>query len=397
MNIAIFTDTFEPQVNGVVSYVVDMAGYLVRHGHNVLVVAPKLGRLHPIRLSKYPFKVHLVSSVPAGVYPDLRISLPNLPQTMSVIRRFKADIIHVNHPFTLGLDGIAVAKIMHIPAVVTFHSFYLDSDMIKNMKFEGLIKIVSGLKHPLSKLNSSIHNFSDMVICPSKEGQRELIRYGLKKPSVVIPNGIRVSEIQRRKIDVAKLRRRFGLPQGAHTAVFVGRVAADKSINVLLRAWKKVIGAIPNAHLLIIGFGPMEQSLKKLAVRLGVRDNVRFLGKVERQDLLKSGLYRLGEIYVSASKIENQSIAMIEAMAHGLPIVGVAVRGTKELVTNKTGILVTPDNPAELAKAVVSLFSRSGQRTTLARNSQDAAKQFDSEMTGRQLVAVYKKLYADYR
>lgn len=396
MNIAIFTDTFEPQVNGVVSYVVDTATYLVRHGHKVLVVAPRYGRHHPIQLSKYPFKVLLVSSVSTGVYPDLRIPLPNLPKTLSAIRKFRADIVHVNDPFTIAIDGVAAAKILQKPIVVTFHAFLFDKDMLKNVKFEKLIKIVSALKNPLSRLNSSFHNLADVVICPSQEAQKELIRYGLTKPSVVIPNGINVAEIQRRHPDVSALRRRYGLPHDAQFAVYVGRVAVDKSINVLIRAWKHVVATLPSAHLVIIGFGPMERPLKRLAAQLGITDHVVFLGRIDRADIFKKGLYHVGDIYVSASKIENQSMAMIEAMAHGLPIIGVRRRGTGEIVNGETGILVPPDNPKEFARAVLSVLSHPKNLAKLAEANLAYAKHFDTKVTGKKLVALYQSVYKNH-
>src|SRR3990167_9101023 len=125
MRIAIFTDSFLPQINGVVSYVFDTATQLQRRGHQVIIFAPKPRRGVKLNLEQYPFSIKLLPSLPSFIYPDIRFTIPSLPKVLLILKRFKPDVIHIQDPSTVGTEGLTAGKILKIPVAITFHTFFL--------------------------------------------------------------------------------------------------------------------------------------------------------------------------------------------------------------------------------------------------------------------------------
>ncbi len=388
MNIAIISGSFLPQINGVLSYVLDTATELSKRGHAVTIFAPAPAPAKKtiIDISKYPFSIVLLPSVSAVVYPDLRLTKPALYQLTKAFRDLSIEVVHINDPLPISIEAMVAAKLQKLPIVLTFHTFYLDKDFMKNFRFNTMFTF---LKYPLTRLNINFHNYADVVICPSVSGQRELLNYGLTSRSVVIPNGIDDALIAR---DIyanrEKNRKRFGLDLQDHVAIFVGRLSIEKSVDVLIKSWVIVRAHDPKAMLMIVGYGPMEQKLRQLAKKLGVGSSVIFTGCISRRELLRQSIYACADIYVSASKIENQSMSMIEAMAHGLPIVATNKRGVSELVDETNGIPVT-SGARPIAKGVITLFSDEVRRKKLSLGSIKKSKEHCTSHTVKLLENEY--------
>jgi len=390
MRIAFFTDAFLPQINGVVSYLIEIASKLCKHGHEVIVFAPKPRRGVKVDISNYPFEAVLIPSIPSFLYPDIRITFPSLPRTFLQLKKFAVDIIHINDPGTLGTEGIMLAKILKVPSLITFHTFFLDEEILKNVKFW---KVISYLDTPLWHLMAYYHDLADIVVCPSRVSQKELTRHGLKKPSVVINHGIDLGRMKTLSAEErARLRRLYNINQEDKVGIFVGRIAVDKSLDILIRAWKLVCLRYDSAKLLLVGRGPKEADLKKLTEKLNLSENIIFTGAMSREEILNSGIYKIADIFVTASKIENQSFSMIEAMAHALPIVAVDMRGAPELVDKQNGILVDADSPSALAAAVIRLFSDRLCTKKLAQGSLDKSKKYDLDYSVTRLEKLYRDL-----
>ncbi len=390
MNIAIFSDAFPPQINGVVSHVIDISTELSRLGHDVTIFAPKPRRGVKLDLDKFHFRTVLIPSIPTFLYPDLRITIPYLPRLFRLFKKHRIDIIHIHDPFTIGTEGLIAGRIFKIPTVITFHTFFLDEEFVKTIRMQ---KVVSLLKNHLWRLTSTYHNQANMVICPSIVSQKELIKYGLKVPSIVINNGFDLKRV--RKIENTEknnLRLSLGLRVEDSIGLFLGRLAVDKSIHILIESWQKVCNFIPQAKLLIIGSGPYGDYLKQLVSKLNLEKNVIFTGEIPREEMLKKGLINIADFFITASKIENQSLAIIEAMAHGLPIIGVNMRGIPELIDETTGMIVTPDNPQKLAEAVIYLIKNKNKLKNLGYGSSKKVNKFNLPKTVKQLEDVYKKL-----
>lgn len=390
MRVVLFTGTFFPLFNGVISYTLDVATELSKKGHEVVWIAPKSKSSYRFRASKYPFKVVFARSVPVPIYPDFRLTLPALPQIIATLKSFNPDIVHTNDPTPLSTEGIIAAKILHIPKVITFHTFVMDRDMLKVISQRN---IVSLLGKPISVLNAKYHNLADMVICPSHEAQDELVRHGLTRPRRVIANGVDLSLVK--PLDAVYrffLRKTYGIEKKQPVAIYVGRLSQDKSVSVLLDTWVEVHQELPSAWLVIVGGGPMEESLRQIAKEKNIAHSVVFTGSMPREEIFKKGIYSLGDVFVSASTIENQSMAMIEAMASGLPIVGVKKRGTQEIINETNGVLVSARRPRMLGQALIKMLTDDSLRHKLSMGALKQSKAYDIQKTTDELVSVYQML-----
>ncbi len=395
MRIAIFIGGFLPLYNGVVSYVIDIGTELSKRGHTVVVFAPKQKRGVKINISQYPFKVIQFPSFPAIVYPELRFTFPAFPTIVKELRLFHPDVVHTNDPMSICTEGIAAAKLLHIPTVITYHTFLFDKDMMKNLRFGEALFL---FKQPLSVLNARYHNIANAVICPSEEAQRELVHYGLQKPSYVINNGINLVSAQAAPLaGLDPLKKELRIVSQTRVAVFTGRLSADKKIDVLISAWPYVIRSFPNAKLLIIGKGPCEDALRQQTQNLGIEQQVIFTGGIAREEIFRDGYYKLAHMFVSASAIENQSVAMIEAMANGLPLICVKMRGTEELIQPAFGMLVSPDNPTALAAAILKVMSQDTLRAAMSKAARLQSMQYDIRVTIRQVEHVYMRVIREQR
>lgn len=389
MRIALVAGTFLPHINGVISYVLDTATELSRRGHTVTVIAPAPRRGVLIDTSIYQFRIILLSSVPALIYPELRMTKPALYLLTKTFDDLSIDIVHLNDPMPICIEAMIAAKLKKLPVVLTFHTFYLDKDFLRNVRFGHMIGLI---KHPLARLNANYHNYADTVICPSVSAQQELIGSGLRVPSVIIHNSI-LGDIVGKNFPALRRanRRRYHIDPEAHIAMFVGRLSIEKSIDKILRAWRIVLLHEPQAKLVIVGSGPEEHKLKLLTRKLKMYHAVLFTGLIPRAELLQQSIYALSDIYVSASRIENQSMSMIEAMSHGLPIVAVNKRGVSELVDNTNGILVSSDS-RQLAKGILRLFQQEHLRTTLSVASLQKSTLYQSSKTIQLVEREYRQL-----
>ena len=390
MKIAYFTDTFLPSKNGVVTYVVENAKRLAERGHEVVVFAPKPGFRVKFNFSQFKFKTVLLPSLPAFFFPEERFTLPNLPKLLIDLKKFKCEIIHIQMPFPVGFDGLFASKILKIPLVATFHSFYIDKPFFEDLKLE---KLHGLLENPLWNLCTSFHNQADIVICPSKAGQNTLKKYGLNKPSIVISNGLDLRAIKKgQKENISVWQSKFEIAKTDKVAIFSGRLQADKNIETLIRIWRKVVIQIPNAKLMIIGSGPMKERLRFLTKKFKLTRNIIFTGSINRDILIESGLLRVGQLAVSASKIENQSYALLEEMAFGLPIVAFNIRGIPEIVDHENGILIDPDDIESFANKTIELLKDEKEMEELSKGAIKKSERFDLDKNLDQVVRVYSNL-----
>lgn len=207
----------------------------------------------------------------------------------------------------------------------------------------------------LSLLGRMTARLSDAVVAPSRVTAKELEEdYGARQVEV-IPNGVpRLSEVAVPRADPAWL-----------TVLYAGRLRTRKAVGVLVEAFASVIERAPDARLLIAGDGEHRQALEERVREIGLEDHVRFLGAVPRPDLLR--LYGEVDVFCLPSIYEGFPVAILEAMAAGLPVVSTTVSGIPEAVVDgEGGLLVAPENAVALSEALCRLLLDSTLRRQLS-------------------------------
>ena len=389
MRIAIFSDTFPPQVNGVAHTAYLSAKNLVEQGHEVAVftVSKKLKDRPDINLKN--LQVFRLPSMPALVYPGERFTLP-VGVTLRQVKKFNPDIIHAHTPFSVGWEAVLISKILSVPLVGTHHTFY--NHYLKHIKldFEWMKKISW-------KFTIGFYNRSDLILSPSKSLADELIREGLKCPISVLQNSINVdlfkpTESQQIKEEIKKS---FGVKN--RSICYMGRLSYEKSIDQVVRAFALINKKMPELNLMLIGDGPERKNLEKLAKDLNVGKSVIFTGSLlYNGDLVRS--LQSNDLFVSASKSENMPLSVLEAMAVGLPMVLVKEKGLAELIKEDlNGVFVKTDNPVDIAEKILVLLSNFDLLNKLSQGSRLLAMEYSNEKVTDLLMKSYEKTIKEYK
>lgn len=380
MRIAFFTDTFLPQLNGVVISVIGLAKKLADRGHEVYIVAPKFpGRE---QFSYRNITVLRRPSLPALIYEDFKFTLPFDPLLLKFIIDKKMDIIHFHTPIVLGLQAVLIAKILNLPLVGTFHTFFADPHYLKHIKLSN--KVMERLAW---KWSNSYYNRCDLVVCPSEGTRAELIAKKCKKPIKVIHHGIDLSVFDNTKS--ASVRKTYN--GKGKLLLFVGRVAHEKNLPYLLECFALVLKKVPSAKLVIVGGGPQMPELKAKIRTLGISQKVILTGYIEHGKLVKSGIFGACDVFVTASTTETGPVSVLEAQANGLVCVSVKGKGMNLIKDGVNGYLVEPENKDAFAKAVVELLTNDAKYNRMKTATLREVKKYNLD----RIIQVWEKTYRE--
>jgi len=311
MNIALFTETWSPQINGVVTHIATLKEGLTKLGHNVLIVTS--GGYAKHRLSD---GVIYCPSIKLDNLYGYTVSSPLSLSRLRLIKKFKPDVIHIHNEFGVGVSGILIAKALHIPLVYTLHTMYDDYVYYVAKRNPGL---VAGITHRYAR---ALAYASDAVIGPSPKIRDYFRKFGVKKNISVIPNSAELDAFDPEKADINQvrvIREKFGFSDGDIVFCFCGRLGKEKNISLLLSYWAQKVREDDGFKLLIIGGGPCYDVHKNEARELGIDKTTAFAGVIAHDELLP--YYAVCDAYISASKSEVCPIALLEAMAAGLPVI----------------------------------------------------------------------------
>ena len=376
MRIGMMADVYKPHVSGVTHYVELNKRYLEKAGHQVFVFTfgDQDYKDDEPRVSRSPG----LPLVDTGYYVSFSYSrsAKKLLQTM--------DIVHVQHPFLSGRLALRYCRPMRIPTVFTNHTRY---DLYAQAYLPIVpVEISDGL---LQAYMPPFCEAMDMVVSPSA-GMAEVLRgMGVTSPIEIIPNGV---DLQRFYKTEPLSRADFGYGREDILLIYTGRVASEKNLHFLLQSFAGVAGALDNVHLMVIGGGPkpIEEELLNLVAELDLGQRVRFTGMIPYEQLPSYLL--MCDAFVTPSVTEVHPLSVIEAMACGLPVMGIHSPGVSDTVEDgKTGFLSDEDLPGFTAR-----LTRLCLDTPLRRKMGDAARQASTvyaiERTAQILLGHYERL-----
>lgn len=384
MNIAIFSDTYSPQVNGVVSSILTLEKKLREQGHQVYVFTIS----HP-QAPAHETNVHRMASIPFVFLKDHRVGIMYSNKAVKQIKRLKLDLILSQTEFSMGMFARLISKKLDIPIIHTYHTVYEDY-------MHYVSKGISLSPNIARKYSKTFCNHVDGVVAPTKKTEKLLRGYGVKKPIRIIPTGIDFTPFMPEaytREEVTHLKEVFHIPQNDPIVLFVGRVAKEKSIDVLIKAMPKLLAEVPDAKLVIVGDGPQRLELEQLAQHLGVRDQVIFTGMQPWRTIGR--IYQLGDVFVSASVTETQGLTFAEAMAAALPVVAMEDESITGFVRDSyNGHLF--HNEDELAEKLAKVLKDDAYRNQLSGNALHSVKPLSAETFGMNAELFYKEVIQKY-
>jgi phosphatidylinositol alpha 1,6-mannosyltransferase len=355
MRVAIITESFPPDVNGVAHTVQRVAELLASYGHHPLVIAPQppAKKRRQAREESFPFPVVRVPAVPLPGYPGFRLGLPG-PRIRAALVRHQPDIVHLASPVFLGAHGAAVARRLGLPAVAVYQTDLPSYARAYHLGRAGQAFAWRWLR--------GIHNGAARTLAPSTVTATGLLGQGIDNV------WLWGRGVDTRRFDPAKrsaeLRARLA-PGGELIAGYVGRLATEKRVELLAG-----ITSLDGVRLVIVGAGPAEAMLRQ-----HLPDAV-FLGERRGEDL--AAVYASLDVFVHSGPYETFGQTLQEAAASGLPVVAPAAGGPLDLVADGvTGYLVPPSEPDAFTAAVARLaadpaaraaFGAAGRRKVLGRS-----------------------------
>ncbi|MBD2360109.1 glycosyltransferase family 1 protein [Anabaena minutissima FACHB-250] len=368
MRIALFTETFLPKVDGIVTRLRHTVDYLQRHGNQVLVIAPDGG------ITEHKgAKVYGVSGFPLPLYPELKMSLPR-PAIGYTLEQFQPDIIHVVNPAVLGLSGIFYSKVLKIPLVASYHTH-----LPQYLQHYGL----GMLEGVLWELLKGAHNQAALNLCTSTAMMAELSGHGIERVDLW-QRGV---DTELFHPDLASLEMRDRLTQNhpeSPLLLYVGRLSAEKEIERI----KPILEAIPQARLALVGDGPHRQTLEKHFAGT----NTYFVGYLMGREL--GSAFASADAFIFPSRTETLGLVLLEAMAAGCPVVAARSGGIPDIVTDGiNGYLFNPQADIQDAiDATVRLLENKQERDIIRQNARREAEKWGWASATHQLQDYYHKI-----
>jgi glycosyltransferase involved in cell wall biosynthesis len=337
LNILILTNTFTPHVGGVARSVQAFTAEYRKRGHRVLIVAPEFPEMPQDEVD-----VVRIPAIQKFNASDFSVALPIHPQLSDTVDAFRADIVHAQHPFLLGITALRLARHRGLPLVFTHHTLY-----------EQYTHYVPGdspaLKRFAIELATRYANLCDQVFAPSESIRELLQERGVMTPVAVVPTGVVLEHFARG--DGAGFRRQLGIPEEAWVIGHLGRLAPEKNLEFLAQSVADVIRHDQRAHFLVVGTGPSEAAIREIFSRSGLTAQLHLAGILEQQEL--AGALHAMDLFAFASTSETQGMVLTEAMAAGLPVVALDAPGAREVVKDgHNGRLLSEATPAAFSAAL---------------------------------------------
>lgn len=386
MKILIASDLHYPTINGVATFSRNLARGLAERGFEVLVIAPsQTGKKCQEIDGNYV--ISRTTAIALPFYQNLRISINPAHEVKKIIEDFHPDVIHIQTPLQICQAVMRYGNKKGIPVVSTNHG--MPENIIDNIRL--LAPLSRPVTYMLNTIGARFHAKANYVTLPTKSAI-DMFRATEKitAPLEAVSNGINLAQFTAGTAP-AELYKKFGIPKSAPIVSYVGRLDAEKHLPVLLQAFVKVRKQVPNAHLLIVGDGTELGPLGLLAKKLGVGEHVTLTGRVSDEELV--ALHKVGTVFCMPSPAELQSIATLEAMASGQPVVAVDAGALRELCQDgRNGYLCKQDDATGIAKRVVEILKDKKLRDTFSTESLAIARTHDIQTTLDRFESIYRSL-----
>lgn len=383
MRIALFAETYLPDINGVVTHVKILKDGLEKLGHQVLIVTASP------RTRRYRLENGVLYCPAAAIkkFYGFGVAVPYSPRRTKFVKDFNPDIIHIHQEFGIGLSGVQIAKHLDIPLVYTLHTMY--DDYLYYVAPDPLIPAVKKASHRYIRF---LARNANALTGPSKKCEDYFRQIGITKEVNIIPNAVELDAFLKENLDKQKAieyKNKFAIPENKTVAVFVGRLGSEKSVEVSLEYFAQAVKDEDNFHFIIVGDGPVKPELENLTKKLGIENMVTFTGAIPHNEL--PPLFDLCDIYLTSSLSDTNSISMLEGMAAGLPVLQrLDPVNADQVIENVNGYLF---NSAEELGQKLKTFQKldSDERLALNNNVLNSVLSSGATTLATSLLEVYKK------
>jgi len=380
MRIGMLADGYKPHVSGITNVIALSKRFLEEAGHDVYVFTfggddyqddePNIIRTRGVPL------------IDTGYYVSVRYS----SQAQKILRTM--DLVHVHHPFTSGRLAIRYCTSRGIPIVFTNHTRY---DLYAQA-YLPMIPEAFGDAF-LRAYMPSFCKSCDLVIAPSAGLRDVLVHFGVDTPIEVIPNGVDIKPFG--AVEQPIPRQKFGFKQDDIVLTYMGRLGIEKNLPFLLRSFAGIANTYENVRLLVIGDGSDRENLEERVRLMGLAERVHFTGMVPYNDL--PAYLAAADAFVTASVSEVHPLSVIEALASGLPVVGIQSPGVGDTIQDGiTGYLAPEEDMAAFTAKLSRIVTDSENREKMSRQAKQTASLYAIENTTEIILEHYQELWNEF-
>jgi glycosyltransferase involved in cell wall biosynthesis len=374
MRIGMMADAYKPHISGITNYIALNKAHLEKLGHDVFVFTfgdePEDGdEDNVIRSPGLPL-------LDTGFYVNLAYN----KQARHLVRTM--DVVHVHHPFMSGSMALRYCRPRGIPIIYTNHTRY---DLYAHAYLSILGEIVT--ETSMSTYLPVFCRMVDLVIAPSPGMRDVLMHFGVDATIDVVPNGVDIKPFQ--QVAHPKDRSDFGFKEEDVLLVYVGRLGPEKNLNFLIRSFAGAAKAYDHIGLLLIGDGPERDNLQDQVQYTKIDHRVHFTGMVPYEQL--PGYLCMANAFITASVTEVHPLSVIEAMAAGLPVLGISSPGVGDTIEDGvTGLIAEEEDLAVFTAKMVRLVTEHEQRRKMGENAHRLAEKYAIERTTQMMVERYQ-------
>ena len=391
MRVALFTDTYLPDVNGVVTSIELLRKELEKHGHDAYVVCTYPG----VMKIKQEGKIIRLPGIEVKQLYGYALASPIHYLFIDDLKKLNFDIIHVHTEFGVGIFAGIVAKQLHIPLVRTYHTTYEDYTHYINFTH---LESVDKLAKKAIVLLSKIYGDACMeLIAPSSKTRDLLIKYGIKTPISVIPTGIELDHFQKANTSLSRIkeiRESCHIKDDERMLLYVGRIAQEKSLSLIIETFVEVKKRGLKLKLVIVGAGPQLAELEKMVKDLDIEEYITIIGKVPFAEV--PAYYHSADAFISASTSETQGMTYIEALASGLLVFARHDEVIEDIVKDNENGFLFNDRDDLLAKFEYYLKLDDATIKSMIAKSEKVNEIYDADLFGEKIIALYEKAIKEY-
>lgn len=384
MRILMISDVYFPRVNGVSTAIMTLRRELKRMGHEITLIAPEYGSV-----TGDEEDIVRIPARPVWLDPEDRLMLrARIDELLPFLQSQTFDLVHIHTPFVAHYAGLKIAHALGVPCVETYHTFF------EEYLFHYVPFVPKRFMRYLARAFSRSQCATlDGLIVPSRPMLEALRQYGIDTHARIVPTGIELNDFKGG--DGVRFRERHGIPLDKPLLLYVGRVAHEKNIGFLLQALTHIKHAHPEVMLVIAGEGPAASALRRNASELNLDAHTRFVGYLDRSSELLD-CYRAADLFVFSSRTETQGLVLLEAMALGVPVVGLAIMGTAEVLQHERGAHIAEDDVHDFAHKVSALLDNPASRAALSLSAQAYVREWTAPEMTRRLAHFYEEVVCEY-
>ena len=379
MRILMISDVYFPRINGVSTSITTFVDEFVNQGHFVHLIAPSYDQDETdedwiTRIAAIPVPFDREDRLMSR--SKIRKLLPNSEENEN-------DLIHIHTPFVAHYLGVWLARKLKLPVIETYHTFFEEY-------FYHYIPLLPKrlLRLLTRRFSSSQCKQVDHVVVPSKPMAGVLRQYGITQSHSIIPTGVNITNAKTN--GRVGFRQKYGITESRPVLVHIGRIAHEKNISFLLSVTAVLAKRVPNILLLIAGEGPALKDLQSKVKKLGIEDNVKFVGYLDRNSEL-TACYQAGDVFIFASQTETQGLVLLEAMLLGVQVVSTAEMGTKDILVNGKGVLVAKEEIHDFADKILKIIIDPKLHQILSKEGREYACSWRPDVMARRMIDLYQE------